>query len=170
MVIGWSGMVSLYLAMKSQAKYSKSLFNILGVVGIFIIMGTVAHQKSCSVSAFECRRESKPEIQASMQLAPRYITYTPQSLADAQTKGKVILYFWAPWCSSCTSLDLDLQQGSQVVPQGLTILRLEYGKHPDLEKKYDVTVQHTFVQINEKEEKLGLWVGGEIEDFKKHLL
>lgn len=71
--------------------------------------------------------------------------------ADAATfhaAGDVVLFFNASWCPTCKatveSLDAD------GVPAGLTVVSVDYDDATDLKKQYGVTVQHTFVQVDEQ--------------------
>lgn len=62
--------------------------------------------------------------------------------------GDVVLFFNASWCPTCKatveSLDAD------GVPPGLTVVSVDYDAATDLKKQYGVTVQHTFVQVDEQ--------------------
>lgn len=62
--------------------------------------------------------------------------------------GDVVLFFNASWCPTCKatveSLDAD------GVPAGLTVVSVDYDNATDLRKQYGVTVQHTFVQVDEQ--------------------
>lgn len=141
------------------------LLSVLLVAVIFV----AGYSLTCNKTHASCTQPPAEVIEPVIEIAPRYFTYTPESLAYAQKQGKTVLYFWAPWCTSCTSLDAELKNKVKMIPEGVTVLRLEYNAHKDLEKKYAVTTQHTFVQIDNDNEKQSLWVGGDIENFKKFL-
>lgn len=115
-----------------------------------------------------CGPTTKPN-QSTVELAPGYYQYSPTSLESAQNEGKVVLYFWAPWCSSCTSLDIELQDKKASIPEGVTVLRINYDNAAELKTKYGVVTQHTFVQIDQSGNALATWVGGDIENFAKFL-
>jgi thiol-disulfide isomerase/thioredoxin len=82
--------------------------------------------------------------------------------ADAATfheAGDVVLFFNASWCPTCkatvTSLDAD------GVPAGLTVVSVDYDDATDLRTQYGVTVQHTFVQVDEQGNELAKFTGAE---------
>jgi thioredoxin 1 len=71
--------------------------------------------------------------------------------------GDVVLFFNASWCPTCRatveSLDAD------GVPAGLTVVGVDYDAATDLRKQYGVTVQHTFVQVDEQGNQLAKFSG-----------
>jgi len=71
--------------------------------------------------------------------------------------GDVVLFFSASWCSTCQasvkSLDAD------GVPEGLTVVKVDYDKANDLKKEYGVTVQHTYVQVDESGDEVTKFTG-----------
>lgn len=146
-------------------------FLILLVIGVGIIGFGFLHHSSCIEAQAICDTANQEEISSEpvLELAPNYFTYAPESMRTAKQKGKVVLYFWAPWCKSCTSLDIELQDQEKMIPTGVTVLRIKYDQYKDLQKKYNVVTQHTFVQIDSNDEKLSLWVGGDIDNFDQYL-
>ena len=74
-----------------------------------------------------------------------YVEYS-SSLLDS-TKGTKILFFHAPWCPQCRALDNDLQTAS--LPAKVTIFKTDYDTHQDLRRKYGVTLQTTFVAVDD---------------------
>lgn len=88
---------------------------------------------------------------------------------QAHKEGRVVLYFWAPWCSTCAVLDSDLQNGKSKIPEGISVLQINYDKATDLKKKYNIVTQHTFVEIDKEGKVLNRWVGGGVGDFENYL-
>jgi thioredoxin 1 len=76
--------------------------------------------------------------------------------------GDVVLFFNASWCPTCKatveSLDAD------GVPAGLTVVSVDYDAATDLRKQYGVTVQHTFVQVDERGDQLAKFTGAQSGD------
>lgn len=68
----------------------------------------------------------------------------------AKTAGTKLLFFHAPWCPQCRDLESDIKQ--QGVPAGVTIIKVDYDSNQDLRKKYGVTLQTTFVRVNDNGE------------------
>lgn len=74
-------------------------------------------------------------------------TYGPEKLALAR-EGKVLLFFHAPWCPICRALDGEADANPAIVPDGVHVLKVDYDSETELKKKYGVTYQHTFVQVD----------------------
>jgi thiol-disulfide isomerase/thioredoxin len=106
---------------------------------------------------------------AMMSSAGRKVIYS--GLEDAKAlaaKGPVVLMFAADWCPICRA---DLQEidasGSRL--GAITIIVVDYDKEKALKKTYGVTYQHTYVQIDSKGTKLGLWSGGGVDGIIDHV-
>ncbi len=71
--------------------------------------------------------------------------------------GDVVLFFNASWCPTCKatveSLDAD------GVPAGLTVVSVDYDAANDLRTQYGVTVQHTFVQVDDQGSEVAKFTG-----------
>lgn len=79
-----------------------------------------------------------------------YVEYSPAVVADAD--GRVFLFFYAPWCPQCVSMDSDIT--AEGVPSGVTIVKVDYDSNQDLRAEYGVTQQTTFVEVDASGEKL----------------
>lgn len=87
-----------------------------------------------------------------------YEAYDPEKLAFAET-GNVVLFFRASWCSTCRTLDEDIKANMANIPSDLRILDVDYDNSTDLKKKYQVTTQHTLVQVDKDGNMLKKWIG-----------
>ncbi|MEK9160443.1 MAG: thioredoxin family protein [Patescibacteria group bacterium] len=85
-----------------------------------------------------------------------YEAYASEKIARASEED-VVLFFRASWCPSCRALDADIK--AQGVPEGLTILDVNYDKETALKQKYGVTTQHTLVQVDASGEMIKKWSG-----------
>lgn len=92
-----------------------------------------------------------------------YEAYSESKLAMAES-GDVVLFFHASWCPTCKAANDDIMARVASIPSDLTILKVDYDSATDLRKKYGVTMQHTFVQVNSKGEMLKKWTGGNTLD------
>ena len=90
-----------------------------------------------------------------------YIAYDPSKLS-AVKDGQVVLFFNAKWCSTCQAANKNLTNNP--VPAGLTIMSVDYDQNRELRKKYGVTIQHTFVQVDSNGNLIKKWVGSEDSD------
>ena len=82
-----------------------------------------------------------------------------RSLAAA---GPTVLFFNADWCPLCRA---DMRQIDARLSElgNITVVVVDYDRNAKLRKKYGVTYQHTYVQINDDGQKLALWNGGGVE-------
>lgn len=146
-----------------------SLLFVLAIGGISIASWFILH--NCQHFPIpKCNATALIETERGQALAERYYEYSPQSLQAAHDTGnKVVLYFWAPWCASCASLDVDLIEGKLTLPEDVVLLRVSYDASQELRRKYTVTIQHTFVQVNPDGSVITKWVGGETEAFSTFL-
>jgi thiol-disulfide isomerase/thioredoxin len=74
-----------------------------------------------------------------------YIVYTQDSIAN--TKGTKLLFFHAPWCPQCRMLDADIV--AKGVPEGITIIKVDYDSNQALRQRYGVTIQTTVVRVDD---------------------
>lgn len=94
-----------------------------------------------------------------------YANYTPELIWNSEN---TLLFFHAPWCPSCVALEKEIT--SSPVPQWLTILKVDYDTEIELRQKYEVTSQHTFVQIDKNSELIQKWVwANSIEDISERI-
>lgn len=102
--------------------------------------------------------EKKMEDGAMMKKAGTYEAYAPEKLALANT-GDVVLFFRASWCPTCKSLDANIKANKDGIPEGVTILDVNYDDSAALKQKYGVTYQHTFVQVDSLGNQIAKWSG-----------
>lgn len=69
--------------------------------------------------------------------------------------GKVVLFFHAPWCPVCREVEESLTSGR--LPAGLTVVKVDFDSDVALRRRYGVTTQHTFVQVDEAGTLLARW-------------
>lgn len=99
--------------------------------------------------------------------AGAYVDYSPEALASAQADQKdgrkVVLFFHAPWCPYCVAADKDFKAAlsADTFPQNVTLLKTDYDSQTELKRKYGVTTQHTFVQIDSSGNQITKWISGE---------
>lgn len=71
--------------------------------------------------------------------------------------GDVVLFFSAPWCPTCQASVNSLNTDG--VPEGLAVVDVDFDTATDLRQEYGVTVQHTYVQVDESGQELAKWTG-----------
>lgn len=82
---------------------------------------------------------------------------TYESQMDQRAGTKVVYFFHAPWCPDCRGTDAALLESG--VPEGLTVVKVDYDTATQLRQKYGVTQQHTFVQVGSDGGELAKWSG-----------
>lgn len=80
-----------------------------------------------------------------------------EATKDTRSQTKVVLFFHAPWCPDCRATEKAIDESG--VPQGLTVVKVDYDSDTDLRKQYGVTQQHTFVQVAADGAQIGKWTG-----------
>ncbi len=93
-----------------------------------------------------------------MQKTPAvYQDYSESAVAAALKEGKkVALFFHAPRCPSCRSLNKELTADIATLPANTVVFKTDYDSSSDLKKKYGVTSQHTIVTIDANMNKIAL--------------
>lgn len=89
------------------------------------------------------------------ELAWVYSDYNESLVGQTDT---TVLAFFAAWCPSCVAADKGITGGT--VPSDLSILKVDFDSATDLRKKYGVTSQHTFVQVDADGTLIKKWAGG----------
>jgi thioredoxin 1 len=89
----------------------------------------------------------------------RYISYEEytKDMAMAAKGASVVLFFHAPWCPDCKATDASLTTDG--VPDGLTVVKVDYDSMTELKQKYGITQQHTFVAVDAEGMKQNIWTG-----------
>jgi thiol-disulfide isomerase/thioredoxin len=102
--------------------------------------------------------ETMVKDEQTMMKVGSYVPYSASKVAMAAT-GDVVLFFRAGWCPTCRTVDSDIRSHLKDIPESLTILDVNYDNSADLKKKYGVTYQHTFVQVDAQGNLIKKWSG-----------
>ncbi len=94
-----------------------------------------------------------------MMKAGSYESYASTKVAMASVSHDVVLFFRASWCPTCRAVDADIKAHLKDIPGTLSILDVDYDNSTDLKKKYGVTYQHTFVQVDAQGNLIKKWSG-----------
>ncbi len=99
----------------------------------------------------------------------RYVEYSKTYL-DQEVQSRRVLYFYASWCPTCRPADTDFKANKNKIPEDVVVFRVNYNdtdtdqEEKELAKKYAITYQHTFVQIDESGNEITRWNGGKTEE------
>ncbi|MEO5635447.1 MAG: thioredoxin family protein [Candidatus Paceibacterota bacterium] len=149
---------------------------IIGIVAIIIILAGVSIYSSNSSKSEMMEKEAlmQKEKDAMMQKeegtmvkddnaimakAGSYESYEASKIAMASATHDIVLFFRASWCPTCIAVDKDIKANLNEIPSSLTILDVNYDNSTELKKKYGVTYQHTFVQVDAQGNLIKKWSG-----------
>jgi thiol-disulfide isomerase/thioredoxin len=88
---------------------------------------------------------NRPAGEQSPSAGGKYIDYEEGIIAE--TSGTTLLFFHAPWCPQCRALEADIK--AKGVPDGVTIIKVDYDSNQKLRQQYGVTIQTTVVRVHE---------------------
>jgi thiol-disulfide isomerase/thioredoxin len=104
--------------------------------------------------------EAPSATETTTEAAGDYIPYESfVTSGDKYSDSKVVLFFNAVWCSTCQQARENIEASLGEIPENLAIVVVDFDSSIDLRKKYGVTVQHTFIEIDSAGEPLGKWSG-----------
>lgn len=83
-----------------------------------------------------------------------YTEYSEAKRAEAQ--GDILLFFHASWCPQCRAIEASIDKDG--IPDGVTVLKVDYDSNQALRQKYGVTLQTTFVKVDAAGNKLASYV------------
>lgn len=126
---------------------------VVGAGFAYLLLGGKPDTSSTSVAPPKTTAQTAPPAKAVDTVPGRYIDYSETALADAT--GTKILFFHASWCPQCRALETDIK--SNQVPDGVTILKVDYDTNQALRQKYGVKLQTTLVRVDDS--------GAEVEKF-----
>lgn len=104
----------------------------------------------------------------------RYVEYSKTVLEKAATNRRV-LFFYASWCAICRPADANFKENAGKIPNDVTLIRVNYNdpetdqEEKELAKKYGITYQHTYVQIDATGKELTKWNGGQIAELLSNI-
>jgi len=113
--------------------------------------------------------KSSDQVMMDKSSDSRYVEYSKDILENSKDKRRV-LYFYANWCPTCRPADANFQENEKQIPEDVVLIRVSYNdtetdvEEKALAEKYDITYQHTFIQIDADGNEVTKWNGGQIEE------
>jgi len=104
----------------------------------------------------------------------RYVEYDKLNF-DSASNNRRVLFFYASWCPTCKPADASFTKNVTKIPEDVTLIRVNYNdtdtdqEEKDLAKKYGITYQHTFVQINSDGMEIAKWNGGQLDELLSNI-
>jgi thiol-disulfide isomerase/thioredoxin len=144
----------------------------IALVSTFILVTIIGYSLfrpgTCFATFSKCPTAT---VEQTSQIAPHYLWYTQQNFeAMSHTNDKIVLFFYAPWCGTCSVLDDELIKYPERLDPGITVLKVEYDKDRVMKDRYGVVVQHTLVLVDHDGKELRKWIGGDIAKLNHELL
>lgn len=144
---------------------------VITVIGIVALVGGgLWFFRGKSQQANEVVMEKKDESEVMVDKSEsRYVKYSKERL-DGAVNMRRVLYFYASWCPTCRPADANLKENGNKIPEDVTVIRVNYNdpetdeEEKELAKKYGITYQHTFVQIDAQGREVTKWNGGQTEE------
>ncbi len=135
-------------------------FNIFIAISLIVILGGFVFFKDGFNKA-----QPKSNVQTELRMdIPGYLTYSDAMLAKTRLKGKSILFFAATrWCQSCSELEKEIIERQPEIPEGVTILKVDYDNDKAMNQRYGVTSQHTLVLLDKNGQEVKRWLGGDFD-------
>ncbi len=123
----------------------------------------------CSPARAFCP-QPKVEQESVSEIAPHYFKYSDEKLAQSLAENKrIVLYFHANWCTTCTNFDQELKSQTTQLPTDLVILQINYDTEKELRGKYNVNYQHTLVLLDSQGKTQEMWIGGDLQSLLQFL-
>lgn len=153
---------------------------VVGGVGAYTLMNRDASMtKSDTMEKTEVVMQNDEPIvtdsdEKMMKKTGRYEPFSPEVLTSSANTRRV-LFFYANWCPTCKPANTSFTENMSQIPTDVTLIRVNYNDtetdqaEKDLAKKYGVTYQHTFIQIDANGTEVTKWNGGQIEELLSNL-
>lgn len=92
------------------------------------------------------------------------IEFTTLETAQAfAAERPTVLFFHASWCPTCRAAMADIDARLDELDD-IALLIVDYDTERALRRRYGVSYQHTFVQIDESGEAIAVWNGGKVDE------
>ncbi len=147
---------------------------------VFTILTIVLFIMASPLLATGQPEEAAPEEENSMMMmvntsvsvndSQLFIRYKDmdQVMTLAQQKPTV-LFFNATWCPTCKAAREDFTAKRDQL-NGVNLVLVDYDNSDDLQAKYGVTYQHTFVQVDSNGMPLVTWNGGATKELLENIV
>ncbi len=109
---------------------------------------------------------SQPEVSKTTQPQNpgNYITLDEYNADPAKyTSTTKVHFFHATWCPICQQIHKDIEADMSKIPANTTFIKTDFDKETELRKKYGVTTQYTFVQIDKDGNEIAQWTATNLD-------
>lgn len=82
-----------------------------------------------------------------------------------------VLFFAADWCNTCQRAKNNFLASLDDFPEDLYIFEVDFDDEDALRRKYGVSIQHTFVQVDQNGNELNQWqLSNNIDDVLENII
>lgn len=97
-----------------------------------------------------------------------YVEFSKQAFEAAKDKKRVY-FFHANWCPTCKAANETFTISPNAIPADVVVFKTDYDTQTELKKKYGITYQHTFVQVDPAGNELAKWNGGDLDLLRQNI-
>ncbi len=141
--------------MKTSFTFNKIIISVVGIIAVLF------------VSVFVYQSNDKKTVLTGSDLvdinhiSPNYYDYSEIALDKTKNNGKTVLFFAATeWCNTCSALDDELKERSRELPDGISVLKIDYDRDKVNKDKYGIVQQHTMIILDTNGNETKRWIGG----------
>ena len=98
----------------------------------------------------------------SIDFNTRYQEYSPERFDAAAEEFHRIYFFHASWCPTCRRAHGEFLENLDRIPEDVVIFKLDYDTETQLRREFAITYQHTFVLVDESNQIIQKWTGGNL--------
>lgn len=138
------------------------VFTLIGVILVICaafayVALSPANEATTDNSTAQTEETPQPVVEQPPQPPGTYSRYSEDAVAT--TKGTKLLFFHASWCPQCRQIEASIEK--EGIPAGVTVFKVDYDSNQKLREKYGVTLQTTFVKIDDAGNKVASYVAYE---------
>lgn len=115
---------------------NKKIRSILGVLAFLLL----------TIGATGCTQQDSDL--AAKVIDERFVAYADSEFQEVKGKEPVTLFFHADWCVTCISLEKEINENIDELPEGVKIVKVNFDKEAELKKEYGILLQSTFVILD----------------------
>lgn len=109
--------------------------------------------------------ESQTTAQTTPSTSPGVFIDFADYTADPSkySNSKKIYFFHAEWCPVCKGIEQEINNDPSRIPNGVTLIKVDFEQETRLRKDYEVTYQYTFVQIDNDGKEVAQWTASNLD-------
>jgi thiol-disulfide isomerase/thioredoxin len=146
--------------MKSHRSKATVAVVIMGLSGLLLSSCAPADTNESLPTSSPAMTPEPTTTEQARPVAGSYLGFSEYEASAASYSGtNVVLFFNASWCSTCKVARDNFEASLSEIPGDMTLVVVDFDDSESLRIKYGVTIQHTFVQIDDNGELLKKWSG-----------